>query len=68
MEAFRCYFVNDLGEIVASEDLSAAGVDMAIEIGFAALDKRNCSGQPPATSIEIWNGSMQMFAGVPIAS
>lgn len=65
MEVFRCDFVNDRGEIVGSEKFSAPGVDMAVEIGSAAMARHNHHAEQPAVSIEVWCGSVRCFAGKP---
>lgn len=57
MAEYRCYFLNDRDRIQSAEDIEAERLDEAIDLALAMLGQR-----PQSHSIELWRGTLRLFA------
>jgi hypothetical protein len=61
MQDFSCYFLDDLDHILFPAEISAEDLDAAKRHAFGIVQEQPENHSSMATSIEIWQGPIQLF-------
>ena len=61
MQDYRCYFLDDHDHILFPAEISAEDLDAAKRHAFGIVQERPEEHSTIPTSIEIWQGAIQLF-------